>query len=617
MRRVKLIGMLLMIGAGPGSETVFAQSATCASATPILANDAVTFDNSGVVNAPNPTFECIDDFGPPEGAVWYSFVATHTTARLNTCGSAADDSTFAIYDSCAASAAIGRGEDGCGSGGFLGDECLGGLIVGQTYYVQVAAWSPDHRGSYTLEAQSPCPGAPTNISCSDAQEIGCGNEVTFDNTGLSHAPLPCHSCANGPDHTGTLWYKFTATADSAVVSTCNSTAPDSTLSVYSGSCDQLVEAGCGEDSCGATAFLSSATVAGLIANETYYVQVSAWQPASRGSYTLEVQCYDRPPGEIVPLVDGESPRSLSLELLPAATATAGQVAIGVRMSELQNPQPPNAPCCPPPDFGAYLTAACSAPGEGNGCVRWVGSPGTYLESQNNAPLGRLRAARLQCTPYYHDWASEAGFSVFGPEIVPSSTYEVVAYGSSCKGVEPACTNVSTPVQMFTRRWGDVAAPFNPPNDTEPAGGDVVELVNKFKNLTGTKSKAVDKIFGNVVDVGSDVGGLEISGAVDAFKGLAYPYSGPCVCPSTVLCNSTACTSAEPCAGGLCVRTCVAGAHAGLPCQTEKHCNVCEGGFSEGWPCDPADATPCPGGACSNDSVCGAGFCRDRCGRCHE
>ena len=617
MRRVSSVGILVMIGVGFQPKPVVAQSATCAGATLILANDSVSFDNSASLNAPNPAFECIDASGPPAGAVWYRFVATHSTARLSTCNSAADDSTFAIYDSCAATAAIGRGEDECGTSGRLGDECIGGLIVGATYFVQVAAWSPDHRGSYTLEVQSPCPAVLTNLGCFDAQEIGCGNEVTFDNTGLSHAPLPCYSCANGPDHTGTLWYKFTATHDSAVISTCNSTAPDSTLAVYSGSCDQLVEVGCGEDDCGASTFLSSATANGLVVGETYYVQVSAWQPASRGSYTLEVQCQNGSPGEIVPLVNGEAPRSLSFEVLPATIATAGQIAIGLRMSELQNPQPPNAPCCPPPDFGAYLTATCSASGEDNACVRWVGPLGLYLESQDNALLGSLRAARLQCTPYYHDWASEAGFSVFGPEIVPSSTYDVVLYGSSCKGVEPVCTNLSPPAQMMTRRWGDVVAPFNPPNDTEPAGGDVVELVNKFKNLDGTKSKSVDKIFGNVVEVGSDVGGLEISGAVDAFKGLAYPYSGPCACPSTVPCNSIACASAASCSGGLCTRTCVGGVHVGLACLTEKHCNVCVGGSSDGLPCDPADVTPCPGGACSNDSVCGAGFCRDRCGRCHN
>jgi hypothetical protein len=43
------------------------------------------------------------------------------------------------------------------------------------------------------------------------------------------------------------------------------------------------------------------------------------------------------------------------------------------------------------------------------------------------------------------------------------------------------------------------------------------------------------------------------------------------------------------AGSECVKTCVGGANMGDPCVTNLHC---------------------PG------STCGAGFCRDRCGRCN-
>lgn len=618
MRRASLIGMLLLIGELASPTTLVAQSTICTSATMLSSNDIVTFDNSGVVNTPNPAFECIDDGGPPDGAVWFSFVATHMTARLSTCNSAAGDSTFAIYDSCMASAAIGRGEDECGTGGRLGDECIGGLIVGETYFVQVAAWSPDQRGSYTLEVQSPCPTAQTNLDCWDAQELLCGGQVTFDNTGLSHAPLPCYSCANGPDHTGTLWYKFTATRNSAVVSTCNSSADDSTLAVYSGPCDSLVELGCSEDTCGSSQFLSSSSVSGLIAGQTYYVQVSAWQPESRGSYTLDVECHDGSPGEIVPRVNGEGSRQITFSVTPATTATPGQAAIGIRMLELQHPQPPNSPCCPPPNFGSYEDATCTAAGETNGCVRWVGPPVRVLESQQNASLGSFVAARLQCTPHYADWTTIGDLVVFGAEIVPSSTYEVSTFSSSCKGVEPTCTSTGTPAQLATRRAGDVASPFSPPSGaTQPDGLDVVAMVNKFRNLSGAPSKTFAQIQPNLVELNADLNAIDIVTVVDAFRGLAYGYNGPCPCPSPVTCETTPCTTPGQCSGGLCVKTCAGGTNADQLCLSNKHCNSCIGGLRDGQPCDPSDPSFCLGGSCSNDATCGEGFCRDRCGRCHD
>ena len=144
---------------------------------------------------------------------------------------------------------------------------------------------------------------------------------------------------------------------------------------------------------------------------------------------------------------------------------------------------------------------------------------------------------------------------------------------------------------MTRRSGDVASQWQPPSpSSQPDGNDVVALVNKFKNVPGAPSKAAAQIFGNVIELNLDVSGLDISAAVDAFKGLAFPYSGPCPCPSSVTCNATACASAASCSGGLCVKTCVGGVNLNQPCLSDAHCP---------------------------SSTCGTGFCRDRCGRCRD
>ena len=111
------------------------------------------------------------------------------------------------------------------------------------------------------------------------------------------------------------------------------------------------------------------------------------------------------------------------------------------------------------------------------------------------------------------------------------------------------------------------------------------MVNKFKNLAGAPVHARAQVQPNLPELNSDINALDIVAVVDAVKGLAYAFSGPCVCPSTVTCGGT-CTG---CAG-MCVKTCVGGANAGEPCINNTHC---------------------PGSTCS-----AVGTCRDKCGRCN-
>jgi hypothetical protein len=194
-------------------------------------------------------------------------------------------------------------------------------------------------------------------------------------------------------------------------------------------------------------------------------------------------------------------------------------------------------------------------------------------------------------------------AVVGAELVPSSSYSVQAYGASCKGAEGGCANVSAAVTMLTRRSGDVASPFNPPDSSDqPAALDVAGLVLKFKGAVNPV-KAVAQLQPNLVELNGDVGALDIVACVDAVKDLAYAFSGPCPCPSLATCGALACAGPATCtasglsglgAGAMCVTTCVGGTNAGEPC---------------------IDLTHCPGGTACGNGGANPGFCRDRCGRC--
>lgn len=284
--------------------------------------------------------------------------------------------------------------------------------------------------------------------------------------------------------------------------------------------------------------------------------------------------------------------------LAAATASggAGSSAIRVKMVDLQNPVPSNPPCCPPPNFSTYESATCTAAGETGGCVRWVGPVATIREAQDNLALGTYKAARLQCSPFYRDWTTVGVFAIYGPDIMPSSTYELQSYGEGCKGTEASCTgqSVGPVVTVSTRRSGDVFTPFAP-SGTQPDSGDIVAVVNKFRNQPGAPKKFLAQIQPSLIDLNVDTGALDIVATIDAFRGGAYPYVGPCSCPSLVSCAQTCTTSSNCPAGASCLRFCVGGDNNGTPCSSANHC--------------PGGGT-CPATGSPN------GFCRDRCGRCN-
>lgn len=292
-------------------------------------------------------------------------------------------------------------------------------------------------------------------------------------------------------------------------------------------------------------------------------------------------------------------------------------ALRVRMVDLQTPDPVNFPCCPAPDFSAYESGpTCTDP---LGCARWVGPPRSYLEVQDIPSFGTFKAARLQCTPYYHAWGQEGQVSVLGAEIVPSSEYEIEALSVACAGNEENCTFVSAPLTIRTARFGDIATPRNPPAPTpQPDALDIVLLLNKFKADVDAESNTIVQMQPNVPNPNMDVSGIDIGLCIDAFKGKAYPYSGPCPCPSTVTCGTTVCTTATQCSflevGATCVKTCVGGPDDGQSCTSNQNCRRCVGGTAAGRNC--SSNGNCPGGLCDLTPVCSTtGFCRDRCERC--
>lgn len=228
---------------------------------------AETDSGRATAEADDPGFGCyLPDTGPVPGAgpgsqglqtVWYKFVATQTSALFQTCNSnaPADDSlleVFAVGDpsdpltQCHSLIPIGCSDDfpGCSSSNKNSKICIRNLVVGNLYYVLVAAKFAELPGKkYRLEifSPNPCGGGTAdpvvNNECPGAKTITDGT-THFGPNDLPKATLtaPIESCI--PTETADVWYRYTATCTGTLtVETCGANAPespDTNLAIYDG-----------------------------------------------------------------------------------------------------------------------------------------------------------------------------------------------------------------------------------------------------------------------------------------------------------------------------------------------------------------------------------------------
>lgn len=209
------------------------------------------------------------------------------------------------------------------------------------------------------------------------------------------------------------------------------------------------------------------------------------------------------------------PRNRALSINPGHPGQ--RTALRVRLVNLQDPNPPNPPSSPPRDFSAFENT-----------YRWVGPPQSFPEF--SSPMPTFFGAPLQCEPFFMDWSSIETLHVFGPEVMPSSQYEIQAIEETCFYFgDPSA--FSPVLAMSTARWGDVMAAFQPPSEAaQPDALDVVAIVNKFRGLATGPIKASAMLQPAILDFNSSISALDIVSCVDAFRGVAYPYQGVVVCP---------------------------------------------------------------------------------------
>jgi len=210
--------------------------------------------------------------GTPNNDVWFSFVATQTSHKIsllnvvNVMGTSTDMG-MALYD----------GSGGCGALSLVADSdpndmIVGGLIVGNTYYLRVYGWSSslDSAQEFDVCVGTPPP-PPANDECSGAIDLtvydygaSTGNETPGDTSFATDSNMhpSCDDIGTNLD----LWYTFTVPAGTTdiVVKTGGANGDNIEAALY--------------DSCGGTELDcqnngSTKLFYGLISGTTYTLQV--------------------------------------------------------------------------------------------------------------------------------------------------------------------------------------------------------------------------------------------------------------------------------------------------------------------------------------------------------
>ena len=300
----------------------------CADAIPTSCGTSVTVDNSLYSTDPtDPGYSC--NFSGPGvqgvNSVWFTFVATHTSAKLDTNLSVAPDSLIAVYSgTCGSLVELCCSEDE--GVGLLSEVCCEGLTPGNTYYVQLSSFSAFDVGDYTLRIECPCPAPPPNDDCEDAIALGgLPTSVVVNNSvATDDITVPC-GVASGPFKN--VWYTVAGTGGTITATTCNggTIVSDTKISVFCGTCDNLSCVTGNDDLCGGGGPIFASTVSWCSqVGATYYITVGNFSTSTvPGQIQLDVSSAG---GVCVPLVQCLPQGSCCLDGGVCVTTTADDCA---------------------------------------------------------------------------------------------------------------------------------------------------------------------------------------------------------------------------------------------------------------------------------------------------
>ncbi|MFA4852677.1 MAG: hypothetical protein WC599_09185, partial [Bacteroidales bacterium] len=221
----------------------------------------------GTITAATASAQANGCGGTADDDVWYKFVATstsHTVDLLNVAGSTTDLYHSVYAGTCAAPGAALICSD-------PNNSAIGGLTIGNTYYVRVYSWTSTSGQTSTFNI---CigvpPPPPANDECAGAVSLipGAACVATAGNILNATQSMPgCLGTANDD-----VWYSFVAANTSQNITVTPSASFDPVVQVFSGTCASLTSLSC-NDATFLTGTTGTMNVTGLTVGQTYYYRI--------------------------------------------------------------------------------------------------------------------------------------------------------------------------------------------------------------------------------------------------------------------------------------------------------------------------------------------------------
>ncbi len=213
--------------------------------------------------------------GTADDDVWYKFVATAAAHDITVIGSTNLNAVVDVRSGACPGTNI-YCADATLAGGTEVVHAVG-LTIGNTYFVRVYDFgnTAPLTTVFTICVTTPTTSAPPNDNCSGATSltvygVSCGGATTGDVAGATQS-LPAITCNS---YTGTanddVWYSFTATSASHIITVVGSASFDAVVDLRSGACNGA-NIDCADTSVtGGTEILNAN---GLTVGNTYFVRV--------------------------------------------------------------------------------------------------------------------------------------------------------------------------------------------------------------------------------------------------------------------------------------------------------------------------------------------------------
>ena len=278
----------------------------CAIALPIACGDSASGTTVGATSYDAPTGTCGTGTGAP--GVWYSITGNGDLITASLCGSAFDTRIQIYEGACGALTCVGGNDDSCG----LQSETAFASTNGTEYFIYVYGYGTN-TGNYTLDITCVTPPPPpANDECANAidlmvnQDVDCANVTAGTISGATASSEDNATC--GGTANNDVWYTFTATSDTHIVSLINlvGSTTDMYMSVFEGTCAAFTEIECSDP--------ESVALPGLTIGTQYTVRVYTWNSDPIADTTFDI-CVGTPPLPITSDISIYTPEQLIADIL--------------------------------------------------------------------------------------------------------------------------------------------------------------------------------------------------------------------------------------------------------------------------------------------------------------